>query len=229
MGKTHRTDPKKAIGYVRVSTDRQDLGPDAQRDALQRWALTSGVELVSVHEDTCCGATPLDGRPGLLLAIGDLREHQAGVLVVAKRDRLARDVIIAAMVESLVAREGARVISAAGEGTDADDPAGLLLRRMVDCFSEYERALIRARTKAALGVKKARGERVGSVPYGHRLAPCGHRLEAEPYEQAAKALARALKAEGRTLKAIGTALVAAGQHPRKGGAWHPETIRSLLR
>ena len=42
--------------------------------------------------------------------------------------------------------------------------------RMVDAFAEYERAIIRARTRAALAVKRGRGERTGEVPYGFRLA-----------------------------------------------------------
>ena len=82
------------------------------------------------------------------------------MLLVAKRDRLGRDVIAVAMIERLIAKRGARVVSAAGEGTDSDDPSALLMRRLIDSFAEYERALIAARTRAALAAKRRRGERV---------------------------------------------------------------------
>lgn len=44
------------------------------------------------------------------------------------------------------------------------------MRRIVDAFVEYERLVIRARTRAALTVKRSRGERIGGIPYGHQLA-----------------------------------------------------------
>ena len=44
------------------------------------------------------------------------------------------------------------------------------MRGIVDVFAAYEREVIRARTRAALGVKRARGERTGEIPYGYRVA-----------------------------------------------------------
>ena len=88
--KNKAADPTKAIACVRVSTDRQDLSPDAQRDATDRWATARGVEIVAVYEDIgISGGAGLDKRPGLLAAIDGLREQGAGVLLVARRDRLA--------------------------------------------------------------------------------------------------------------------------------------------
>lgn len=223
-------DPRKVVGYVRVSTDDQALGPAAQREALARWCGAHGAELVACFEDLgVSGAAALDKRPGLLAAIDALEEHAAGVLLVAKRDRLARDVVNAAMVERLAERVGARVRSAAGEGTEGDaaDPAAMLLRGIVDVFAQYERAVIRARTRSALAVKKARGERVGSVPYGSRLAADGRTLEVDPAERRAVELVRELRAEGLALRAIGARLEAAGCVPRGGGRWHPDTVARI--
>lgn len=59
------------------------------------------------------------------------------MLIVAKRDRLGRDPMVVAMIESAVKRKGARIVSAAGEGTDSDSPTDILMRRMVDAFAEY--------------------------------------------------------------------------------------------
>ncbi|MCZ7684437.1 MAG: recombinase family protein [Sandaracinaceae bacterium] len=158
--KRRATDPTLAVLYLRVSTTDQNLGPDAQLATVERWACANGVRILATHGDHgVSGGASLDRRPGLLAALDALKEHGAGLLVVAKRDRLARDPIVAAMVEAAAARVGARIVSAAGEG-DGDDPAAILMRRMVDAFAEYERHMIRARTKAALAVKRSRGERV---------------------------------------------------------------------
>jgi DNA invertase Pin-like site-specific DNA recombinase len=58
------------------------------------------------------GAAQLEKRLGLMAALASVREHGARYLVVAKRDRIARDVILAAMAERLVQREGAELVSA---------------------------------------------------------------------------------------------------------------------
>ena len=71
---------------------------------------------------------------------------------------LARDVVVSGMVDRLVERVGGKVLSADGNG---DGPEHALRRNIVAAFAEYERALIRARTRAALAVKRARSERVG--------------------------------------------------------------------
>lgn len=219
-------DATKAVAYVRMSTDRQDLSPDAQRAAIERWASSQGVVVVAWHDDLgVSGGTPLEERPGLLAAIDALDAHHAGVLVVAKRDRLARDVLTAALVERLCERKGARVVAADGVA-NGDGPESALMRSLLDAFAAYERALIAARTRAALAVKKARGERTGGVPMGHVVDRDG-RLEVNSAEAAAVARARELRGEGKSLRAIAATLDAEGHRPR-GKRWHVETLSRIV-
>lgn len=241
MAKKQRAgNSKKAVAYIRVSTDDQALGPEAQRRAIEQWAARGGIEVVDWHEDLgVSGGRPLEECPGLLAAVDSLSEHRAGVLIVAKRDRLARDVMKAAMVEALAERQGAVVSSAAGEG-EGTDPTAALMRRIVDAFAEYERALIRARTKAAMGVKKARNERVGSIPYGYMLDEDGptrtdasgqeraYRLKKNPEEQRVIRFILEERQFGASYKTIIRALEAVGYKPRSGGRWYPTQIRRIL-
>ena len=103
------------------------------------------------------GSKGIEDRPGLLDAVNALK--RGDTLLIAKRDRLGRDVVAVALIERLIAHKGARVVSAAGEGTDSDEPTALLMRRIVDAFGEYERLLIGSRTRAALKAKRAQGLR----------------------------------------------------------------------
>jgi DNA invertase Pin-like site-specific DNA recombinase len=141
----------RAIAYLRVSTDQQaesGLGLDAQKTSITAGATRLGLELAHTFVDAgSSGSLAIEDRPVLLDAVTALR--RGDILLVAKRDRLGRDVIAVAMIERLIAKRGARVVSAAGEGTDSDGPAALLMRRLIDSFAEYERALIAARTRAA--------------------------------------------------------------------------------
>ena len=219
---------KVAVAYLRASKDEQRLSPEAQRATVEAWAAREGVEVASWHVDQdVCSVTPIDGRPALVAAMAALREHGAGVLVVAKRDRIARDVVLAAGVEREAARLGARVTSASGEG-NGDSPADQFMRTVVDGAAQYERGLIRARTKAALAAKSAKGERVGAVPFGFALAADGVHLAAVEGEQATIARARQLAAEGRTLRSVAAQLAAEGHTSRKGGAFFAPQVARML-
>ena len=178
----------EAILYVRVSTAEQHLGPQAQTDAAQLWAKANNIVIRETYTDHGISGgkgisgleLDLDKRPALMQAIDELQEGD--VLLVAKRDRLARDSILAGLIERLVNRKGAVIASADGAG-NGDGPEAQLLRNIVNAFAEYERLLIKARTKSALAIKKSKGERVGQIPYGKRLASDGKRLVDDEAEQ----------------------------------------------
>lgn len=223
------TDPTLAVAYLRVSTDRQEHGPEAQRADIERWAEREGVTVVAWHLDRgVSGAAPIDKRPGLMDALVAVEHHAAGRLVVAKRDRLARDMVAGAVIHSNVERLGAAVVSAAGEG-EGDDPASLLMRRMVDAFAEYERGIIAQRTRAALAVKRRAGLVYnGTQAIGTRRTADGERVESNPSEAEALAVIQALRADGASIRAIARELNARGI-PARGKSWHPTTVARVLR
>ena len=195
-------DSKVAVGYVRVSTDEQSLGPEAQRAAIEKWAQSRGVRMAAMFEDHgISGGAPAEKRPGLLAALAALRENGAGLLVAAKRDRIARDTVIVAMVEQAAVRGGAVVTTADG-ASDGAGPEGQLMRGIVDVFAAYERGVIKSRTRAALAVKRGRGERIGGIPYGYEMAADGVHLAENAAEQAVIGQIRGLRAAGLSLRAV---------------------------
>jgi len=220
MGKRTRSgNPLVAVAYIRVSKDEQKLGPEAQRASIEAWAAREGVTVAAWHVDAgVCSVTPIDERPALGAALASLREHGAGALVVAKRDRIARDVMLTAMVERAAGAIGAAVVSAAGEGNGAT-PADQFMRTVIDGAAQYERALIRARTKGALAVIRARGQKTGGgVPFGYALADDGRTLVPVATEQATIARARE----------IAGILAAEGHVSRKGGAFAAPQVSRML-
>lgn len=162
-----------------------------------------------------------------MCALGELRNLGAGVLVVAKRDRLARDVYVAATIERAVAKGGARVVSADGTA-NGDTPADAFMRTVIDGAAAYERALIRARTKAALAAKRARGERSGEVPYGYRLGADGTSLEGDEAEQAVLTVVRELRGAGLSQRAIVAELAIRGLVSRAGRPFAKTQIARML-
>jgi len=215
------------FAYLRVSTDQQrqsGAGLDAQEDACRRVAGT----LTGVYRDEgVSGGTGLDKRPALLEAIAML--GKGDVLIVAKRDRLGRDPLAVAMIEAAIKRKGARIISAAGEGTDSDAPTAILMRRMVDAFSEYERLVIGSRTKAALQAKKVRSERVGHIPFGYQLASDGTHLEEHRDEQETLRKIAQLRRAGLSLRRIADHLNQQGIFKRGNEPWNHVNLHLVCR
>jgi site-specific DNA recombinase len=219
-------DPKAAVAYLRVSTQEQDLGPEAQRASIDAWAGRHGVRIAAYFEDRVSGGTKVEDRPAMLEAFGALRAFGAGLFVAAKRDRIARHVVVAATVEQMALEAGAKVITADGVAVE-DTPEGQLLRGMLDLFAQYERALIRTRTRAALAIKRSKGEKYT------RRAPLGFRFEngqlvEDAQERETLARVREMKARGLSTARVVTILNAEGVQCR-GGRWHVTTLARALR
>lgn len=219
----------RALGYLRVSTDQQadsGLGIEAQREAVLKTAARLGLPLVEVFIDAgLSGALDLENRPNLFAAVQGLK--RGDVLIVAKRDRLGRDLVGVAMIERQIEKKGARIVSAAGEGTDGTDAGAMLQRQILDVFAEYERRLIGQRTKAALQAKRARGERAGNVPFGYQLGDDGQTLEKCEAEQAALAILEELRAAGFSLRQVAAELNRQGFTTRRGTAWRHQYVAAL--
>lgn len=232
-------DAKRAVAYLRQSTEDQALSADAQRASIERWASANGVTVVGeTHDDGVSGAAPYVERPALMDALSLLRSKRAGVLVVAKRDRLARDFVQAAVIGREVEQAGAKVVTADGVTTE-DTPEARMFRSMLDLFAQYERELIAARTSAALRAKRKRGELAGRVPYGYaaatkaKVAP-GEKvppraLSRDPKEWANVERIRDLHRSGLSLRKIAAALEAEGRRPRDGERWVLSTIAKIVK
>lgn len=229
MQRRSLTDSRRVVAYYRASTDDQRLSPEAQRAAVEAWAAAQGLEIVASFVDQgVSGGADLEDRPGLLAALAALRTLRASTLAIARRDRLARDVMVAAMVERKAAQVGARVVSADGTG-NGDSPADAFMRTVLDGAAAYERALIRARTKSALAVKRERGERIsGRVPFGYRVADDGVHLVADQAEQGVLAVVRELREAGLSERAIVGALAARGLVSRTGQPFAKTQVHNML-
>lgn len=139
------------IGYARVSTADQDLA--LQLDALAKAGCTR------VFEDKASGAKA--ERPGLTAALDFVREGD--VLVVWKLDRLGRS--LPHLIETVTALEGQGVgFRSLTEAIDTTTPGGRLIFHIFGALGQFERDLIRERTRAGLDAAVVRGRRGGRKP-----------------------------------------------------------------
>lgn len=109
---TREVSSGRAIGLIRVSTDKQaesGLGLEAQQASITACATRLHLPLVTVYLEGSrtmgtSGSLAIANRPVLLEAIAALK--RGDTLLVAKRDRIGRDVIAVAMIERLVTKRG---------------------------------------------------------------------------------------------------------------------------
>ena len=138
------------VGYARVST--QDQSPQLQLDAL----MSAGCE--KIFEEKASGAQR--ERPQLAAAINYMRKGDA--LVVWKLDRLARS--LKQLIETVEILEEKGVgFRSLTENIDTTTSSGRLIFHIFGALAEFERSIIRERTKAGLDAARARG-RVGGRP-----------------------------------------------------------------
>lgn len=148
-------------------------------------------------------------------------------VLVSRRDRLARDVVIEALEIRHLKSKRVNVLSVDGVG-NGDTPTDELMRTIVGSFAQYERSLIRSRTKAALAVLKSQGRRVGAIPYGYRENATTGLLEPREDEQATIALVHALQASGLGRHRITSELASRGILGRTGNPLQATQIYRLM-
>ncbi|MFE2926029.1 recombinase family protein [Streptomyces goshikiensis] len=169
------------IGYARVSTDDQEA--QLQHDAL------TAAGCARIFTDKASGKNT--ERPELTAVLDYVRPGDT--LCVWKLDRFARSLIdLVNMVDALAARGvGFKVLTGALASIDPNTPDGRLMLQVVGAMAEFERSLIKDRTRAGLDAARAQG-RVGGRPAV---------MDADKL-----AAAKARRAQGESVTAIAKAL-----------------------
>lgn len=219
--------PSRFVAYYRVSTDKQGrsgLGLEAQRAAVEAHvAGAQGVVSVEFIEEE---SGRKRDRPQLAAALAAARAHRA-VLVIAKLDRLARNVhFVAGLMESGV------------EFVASDMPTvNRLTVHILAAVAEEEARMISARTKAALAAAKARGVALGNPNLRAGSPEQARAANAVKTDRARARVAdvlplieQARRAGAETLQQLADALAARGvpTPSGRGARWHPVQVARVM-
>ena len=226
-GRSEREDHSMAqpiIAYIRVSKAKQGrsgLGLEAQQAAIKTFCAQHDYKIEAEYREveTGKGADALERRPQLAAAMqaarklgtGTRRKRDAAPVVVAKLDRLSRDVHF---ISGLMSERVPFFVTELGPDVD---PFVLHLHAAV---AEKERAVIAQRTKDALAARKARGE-----PLGNPKLNAARRHAADAHAESLRAIVTPLA--GMTTRAIAAHLNSNGIKTARGGQWQPTTIMRL--
>ena len=219
---------KQAIGYIRVSTEKQaneGVSLEAQEARIVSWCKANDYELVEVYVDAGISGKRMDTRKELLAALASLKKGMA--LVSYSLSRLARSTKDALAIGEAVAKKKADMVSLT-EQIDTTTAAGKMMFQMLSVLAEFERNLVAERTTNALQHKKRTGQKyTNQTPYGFEAIE--GRLVEVKQEAAIVAEIQASRTSGCTLQSIADGLNGRGIPTKTGKQWAPATIHLLLK
>ena len=220
----------EAIAYYRVSTARQGesgYGMEAQRVAVTGLLERLGHTLVGEFTEVESGRK--SSRPQLATALTEARKRGA-LLVVAKLDRLARDVeLISSLVKEAERNGFGGLLFADFPDVDPTTPEGELFIHQMAAFAQFEARRISQRTKAGLAVAKSRGVKLGGARGGQQAANAARQQQAVEASERLRGLLAPMAAGGASLPAMAAALEAAGVKTSTGkSTWAPMQVKRAL-
>ena len=217
---------KKAIGYIRVSTEQQvdeGVSLEAQKAKIVAWCKANEYDLANVYMDAGISGKSMDKRTGLADALKAVKKDM--VLVVYSLSRLARSTQDTLSIADGINKAGADLVSLT-ERIDTTGAMGKMMFTLMAAFNQLERDVTSERTKAALQHKKAKGEKYSTTPFGYEAIE-GRLIEVKAEAQIVASIMQQ-RQSGSTLVEIATHLNASGIQGKKGGKWHASTVRYLI-
>lgn len=222
---------KQFVLYYRVSTRRQGdsgLGLDAQHRDIELYLNTYAevpFEVLGEFQDvdsgrlgsTFGGVADKEGRPEFWKAV-DLAEKTGATLVVAKLDRLSRDV---ETIAHILKRKKLNFVVASMPHADK------FQLHIYAALAEQEREFISLRTKQALAPMKGTGKLGGNRGNIDKLNEAA-RQTADAYAMKVMDTIEPLRQAGRTLQQIADTLNKTGVKTARGGKWYPSTVKNVL-
>lgn len=219
---------KNFVGYIRVSTEKQENGPEAQKRMIEDYANRVGGSVKKYFEDHISGK--IDDRKNLNLAFSEC-ERTGATLIVAKIDRLSRRVAFLFNLVDQLKKRGIEIII-------AENPQAFgstLQLGMYAVFAQHERETISKRTKDALAVVKRQGKQIGRKKgYSHKAETKekisqAKRAYGRNYNQVGINLARKLRASGLTYREIAGELNDLDIKTPKGCTFSAKSVHRMLK
>ena len=216
------------IAYIRVSTDAQapdnKFGLDSQRLSIKEYCSKNNMNIIKWYADE--GESGAKERPGFdELIYGDVSNPPYEAVVVAKSDRVARDINVYFYYKMMLQKKDIKLISIA-EDFGAFGVFSNMLEAFTLCVAQMERENITKRTSGGRKIKASQGGYSGGrAPMGYRAQD--GKLVINPEEAETVRFLFNMKKQGATLKAAAEAANAAGYKTRGGKPFIISTIQSI--
>lgn len=221
---------KKVIAYCRVSTDGQagedKFGLDAQKEQISEYCKRNDLEIIEWFVDEGISGA-YEGRPAFdKIVYGEENNPEYEAVVVAKSDRVARDIQLYFYYSMLLKKKGVELISAI-EDFGAFGAFSNILKSFTLFVAEQERTNITRRTSGGRKIKAQRGGYAGGrAPFGYRVSNGALEIY-EPEAQTVREIFEYSK-RGLNMLQISNKLNEKGLKTRLGKQFYASNIKIIL-
>lgn len=223
---------KNVVAYVRVSTDGQagedKFGIDSQKEIIMAYCQRNNMQISEWYIDKGQSGVK-ESRPKLdELLYGEVRNPPVEAVVVAKSDRVARDIKLYYYFLMLFQKKDMNLISATEEVVNDDTGLGNVYKALMLFVAEQERMNITKRTSGGRLVKAAKGGYSGGrTPYGY--AAENKKMVIVPEQAKIVRLMFKLKDEDKkTLQQICDILNSLGYTNKSGNKWFVSSVKCII-
>lgn len=220
---------KNVIAYIRVSTDGQigddKFGLEAQREQIIDYCAKNDMNIVKWYSDE--GESGAKYRPGFdEIVYGDVTNPPYEAVVVAKSDRVARDINIYFYYQGALLRKNIELISITEDFGQFGVFANMLKAFTLTC-AEMERENINKRTSAGRTVKSSQGGYSGGrAPFGYKVQE--HRFIIDETQADIVRLIFKMKSDGYKFREIVDELNSKGFKNKSGSKWSISSVQTIL-
>jgi DNA invertase Pin-like site-specific DNA recombinase len=220
---------KNVVAYIRVSTDGQcgddKFGLEVQREQIIEYCTKNDMNILKWYTDE--GESGAKERPGFdEIVYGEVSNPPYEAVIVAKSDRVARDINIYYYYKMLLIKKDVKLISIAEDFGQFGVFANML-EAFTLCVAEMERENITKRTSSGRKVKAAKGGYSGGrPPYGY--TPLNGKLVIVPEEAEVVKFVIKSKDSGMTYQTICDLLNHQGKTNRSGTKFSISTLQVII-
>ena len=217
---------KQAIGYVRVSTQKQvseGLSIEAQTAKIQQWASLNDYDLIHLFIDEGISGKNVINRPKLNEALSLLNKDMA--FVFYSLSRVSRNVIDTITIGERIRTAGADMVSLS-EKIDTTGAAGRMVFNMIAVLNQFERDQVSERTKMVISYLRENDKVYSPVPYGFDRIEKDLVINPNEAEQIKYMIQ--LREKGYGFRKIATTLNKAEIETKLGGKWTAKTVEQIV-
>jgi DNA invertase Pin-like site-specific DNA recombinase len=221
----------RAAGYLRVSTEGQigadRYGLESQRSDIEVFAAASGHEIIAWYTDAGLSGGTIE-RPDLQHLLHDATLRGFEICVVAKLDRLSRDLGDQLWLEKELMKKGVQVISAT-EPFNGQTSIDCMVRQILGAVAQQEKSRIAERLSNGRKAKARQGGYAGgAAPIGYTAVRGQKALIVDPQKAVVVQRVFALHSEKSSLQAIADRLNIEGYTTAQGATWRKTQVARVL-
>ena len=224
------TKKEAALAYLRTSS-AANVGADKDSDkrqltAIEAYARRNGFEIVQppTYDAAVSGADPIDTRPGFKSMMAYMADHpECRTILVETASRFARDLAVQLAGHDMLKARGVAIVPVDSPAYFTEDtPTAVMVRQILGAVSQFEKAMVVMKLRAARDRKRSNGIKVEG------------RKSHQERNPAVVDLAKRLRwinkrmSQKRSLRDVATALAARGHFSTSGKPYSASAIRSML-